>query len=692
MKTKLLLLMAFICQISFAQVSNADLLAYYPFDTDANNHAPGATQFNLSVFGNGSLYTAPLLQTTDKIKGAGSYQFFFNGRTLATDDFSSLPNKSLSVSYWMRLPNGPSSANPLRTGVEFYGSLFMRGYFNFGVSTTDGKFDVYNYDSTTSSTGPWSHCVLVFDAETNYIKAYLNGQLVASKAVFINNIHQYAPKMMIGGGFNATLDDIEPSKSLPGNIDEMYVYNRVLTDSEITALYNLEDPIATVTTPTIGCWRDVKVGYNHMVGLKYDGTIWAWGLNNNGQLGNGTTTNSSTPVQVGTDNDWDVISAGGKASYAIKKNGTLWAWGENIYGQLGNGNPTPQLTPIQVGIDNGWTDVSAGFEHVIAIKNGELFGWGRNHVGQIGQSNLTNFTTPVKYGNSNWWKKIATGLYHSFAINENQRLYASGFNANGQLGIGSINNASLFVQVTNATTWREIACGSYHSLAMRNENVGLGWGWGLNNWTQIGNNGSNANAPTNYTYPNNVSLIDKMAAGESHSLFITDGQLLVRGRNTEGQLGISNNTQQTSWVVAGNNWSVIAAGQNMSAGINRNGELFTWGQNTFGQLGIGSTTNANSPQAVGCPTTTLSSTTFHKLEDLIKIYPNPFNSQITFDLGNSYENVTVLIHDITGKQLYKNSFSGNQLVVNNLGNLPSGIYVATLTTENGTSITKKIVK
>jgi len=88
---------------------------------------------------------------------------------------------------------------------------------------------------------------------------------------------------------------------------------------------------------------------------------------------------------------------------------------------------------------------------------------------------------------------------------------------------------------------------------------------------------------------------------------------------------------------------------------------------------------------------TLSSTDF-ELESNLKIYPNPFNSQITFDFGNSYENVTVLIYDITGKQLYKNSFSGNQLVVNNLGNLPSGIYVATLTTENGTSITKKIVK
>ncbi|MCU0351194.1 MAG: T9SS type A sorting domain-containing protein, partial [Flavobacterium sp.] len=81
-----------------------------------------------------------------------------------------------------------------------------------------------------------------------------------------------------------------------------------------------------------------------------------------------------------------------------------------------------------------------------------------------------------------------------------------------------------------------------------------------------------------------------------------------------------------------------------------------------------------------------------ELESNLKIYPNPFNSQITFDLGNSYENVTVLIHDITGKQLYKNSFTGNQLVINNLGNLPSGMYVATLTTENGTSITKKIVK
>lgn len=105
----------------------------------------------------------------------------------------------------------------------------------------------------------------------------------------------------------------------------------------------------------------------------------------------------------------------------------------------------------------------------------------------------------------------------------------------------------------------------------------------------------------------------------------------------------------------------------------------------------GNATGCESIAVVQAACDTLSSSDF-ELESNLKIYPNPFNSQITFELGNTYENVTVLIHDITGKQLYKNSFSGNQLVVNNLGNLTSGIYVATLTTENGTSITKKIVK
>ncbi|MDP2161637.1 MAG: T9SS type A sorting domain-containing protein, partial [Flavobacterium sp.] len=101
--------------------------------------------------------------------------------------------------------------------------------------------------------------------------------------------------------------------------------------------------------------------------------------------------------------------------------------------------------------------------------------------------------------------------------------------------------------------------------------------------------------------------------------------------------------------------------------------------------------SCESESAVQTACAALSSIEFD-LESKIAIYPNPFQSQITFELGNSYENVTIVINDITGKQLYQNSFSGNQLVINNLGNLPSGIYVATLTTENGTSITKKLIK
>jgi alpha-tubulin suppressor-like RCC1 family protein len=245
-------------------------------------------------------------------------------------------------------------------------------------------------------------------------------------------------------------------------------------------------------------------------------------------------------------------------------------------------------------------------------------------------------------------------------------------------------------------TWREIAGGSYHSLAMRNEFVGLGWGWGLNNWTQIGNNGSNANAPTNYTYPNNVTFIDKMAAGESHSLFIADGQLLVRGRNTEGQLGIANNTQQTSWVVAGNTnnkWSVIAAGQNMSAGINRNGELFTWGQNTFGQLGIGSLTNANSPQAIGCPVSSILSTSnFDENKIQIQVYPNPFTDNITLQLPLGVTKASVRIMNIEGKVVHTAQLTRNQDSISNLQTLAKGLYLMQLSLDNGEVATYKIVK
>jgi alpha-tubulin suppressor-like RCC1 family protein len=112
----------------------------------------------------------------------------------------------------------------------------------------------------------------------------------------------------------------------------------------------------------------VATGDSHTVAVKTDGTLWAWGFNGSGQLGDGTTTNRLVPVRVGTDNHWASASSGNGHTAAVKTDGTLWAWGNNADGQLGDGTTTIRLTPVRVGTDTGWTAVSAGRSHTLGLQ------------------------------------------------------------------------------------------------------------------------------------------------------------------------------------------------------------------------------------------------------------------------------------------------------------------------------------
>ena len=121
-------------------------------------------------------------------------------------------------------------------------------------------------------------------------------------------------------------------------------------------------------TPTMN-WRKISCGYRHTCAIKNDGSLWAWGYNRDGQLGNGTTTDQTAPIQIGTSTDWKEISCGGTYTLALKTDGTLWAWGTNDNGQLGNGTTTKETIPIKIGIDTDWQKISCGYDHSLAIKN-----------------------------------------------------------------------------------------------------------------------------------------------------------------------------------------------------------------------------------------------------------------------------------------------------------------------------------
>lgn len=170
------------------------------------------------------------------------------------------------------------------------------------------------------------------------------------------------------------------------------------------------------------CWLQTNAGTYYTVAIKSDSTLWAWGWNDQGQLGNGTNTEQISPVQIGTQTDWKQVSAGRNYTEAIKNNGTLWAWGGNYDGALGIG-PTPYGTyiPIQIGNATNWKQVAAGLGNTLAIKtNGTLWTWGDGFVYPS--------DTPKQISTASDWQYVATNLDHALMIQSNGTLWALGYN------------------------------------------------------------------------------------------------------------------------------------------------------------------------------------------------------------------------------------------------------------------------
>ena len=326
-------------------------------------------------------------------------------------------------------------------------------------------------------------------------------------------------------------------------------------------------------------------GGSHSLSLQADNTVSSWGYNYYGQLGNNSTSNSQSAVQVSGLTNVSIISAGSYHSVALKTDGTVWAWGHNVNGQLGDNSTIHRDTPVQVVGLTGGVAIASGAYHSMAQKNdGTVWSWGHNGNGQLGNNTTVEHHEPEQVNGLTDVSSIACGAYHSLALKTDGTVWAWGNNENGQIGDNSTINRHNPVQVTGLTGVAAIVAGQYHSIILKTD--GTVWAWGKNGNGQIGDNTIiDRHTPVQVS---GLSGIMSIAGGGLHSLALnSDGTVMSWGDNNQGQLGDNTTTEQHTpvHVLSLTGVTDIAAGANHSLAKTTEGTVRGWGLNIYGQVG-----------------------------------------------------------------------------------------------------------
>ncbi len=323
-------------------------------------------------------------------------------------------------------------------------------------------------------------------------------------------------------------------------------------------------------------WSQVYSGINHCLAVKTDGTLWSWGANTGGKLGLNDTQNRSSPVQIGSLSTWSQVAAATGFSVAIKTDGTLWAWGTNTGGQLGNNDRVNRSSPIQIGALSDWAKVDARGQQVFAIKtNNTLWAWGVLGSGLSG-ANVFSVTrsSPVQVGALSDWSEISLISSSSIAaVKTDGSLWTWGANGNGDLGLGNTVARSSPVQVGSLLTWSKVS-GGLGCSAIKTD--GTLWGWG----SSLSGNGT-AIVVSSPVQIGSLSDWSAIAYGDARAAVRTNNTLYTWGLNSGGTLGQntgdSQNRSSPVQIGSNNEWSSFAFGGYSAAGVKNDGTLWTWG-------------------------------------------------------------------------------------------------------------------
>jgi len=360
-------------------------------------------------------------------------------------------------------------------------------------------------------------------------------------------------------------------------------------------------------------------GARHGIALKSDGAVWAWGINLHGMLGDGTLTERHVPVQVHGPSDVGYLSTitaimgGEQHNFALKSDGTVWAWGWNGFGQLGDGTYTDSYTPVQV---SGLVSVTAlggrGYHSLAIDSGGSVWAWGWNSYGQLGiTTDITRTAVPTQVLGLSGVLTVTGGYNFSLALMPDHTLRAWGCNTNGELGNGTYTSTSVPVAVTGLSSVSQVSAGWKHVVALKSD--GTVWTWGQNVNGQLGNGITSTLGVSVPTQVSGLSNVIAVSGGDCHTAALkSDGTVWTWGcNNSTGhaagnfELGDGTNIERHSpvQVVGLSNVIAIAARDYHNYAIKSDGTVWAWGWNINGQLGDNTTVDRNIPVQIQFPFT-----------------------------------------------------------------------------------------